>query len=191
MLVIELRCNNRNYGIANLALRRNVLTDCLHFLINAGKNPATWVQFNNYNEQARGECLKDYAILVNKDIDPPEALDFDTFREVSDYRAIKELRKFCTIKHSVIVAGMKKKFTCTAWLRLFEIAKPVIPEYVREFLASVYLDESITTLHQNCIWFQMGGVKHEMNMREFILAMGLYTEEEVNSWDFKDFYEYC
>ena len=28
-------------------------------------------------------------------------------------------------------------------------------------------------------------------MQEFILAMGLYTEEEVNSAEFKHFYKYC
>ena len=125
--------------------------------------------------------MRDHAILINKDIDTPEALDFETFKGVSNHRAIKELRKFCRVKHTAVVARTKKKFVCNAWLRIFEIAEPLIPEYVREFLASVYLDEGVTTLHQNCLWFQMGGVKHEMNMKEFILAMGFYTEKEVNS----------
>ena len=120
-----------------------------------------------------------------------EALDFDTFGEVSNRKAIKEFRKFCRIKHTAVVTGSKKKFTCNAWLRLFKIAEPITPEYVREFLESVYLDESITTLHINYFWFQLGGVRHEMNMRQFILTMGLYTEKEVGSGELRDFYEYC
>ena len=103
--------------------------------------------------------------MLNKDIDTPEALDFDTFKGVSNRKAIKELRKFCRVSHTAIVAGIKKKFVCNSWLKLFEIVEPVIPEYVREFLASYYLDEGITNLHQTCIWFQLGGVKHQMNMQ--------------------------
>ena len=96
-----------------------------------------------------------YALLLNKDIDTPEVLYFEIFKTVSNGRAIKELRKFCRVKHSG-----KKKFVCEAWLRLFEIAEPVIPEYVREFLASVYLEEAVLSLDQKCIWFQLGGVKY-------------------------------
>ena len=96
--------------------------------------------------------MRDYALFLNKDIDTPEALDFGNFESVSDGRANRELRRFCTVKHNG-----RKKFVCRAWWRLFQIAEPVIPEYVREFLASVYLEEGITTLHDNCIWFQLGG----------------------------------
>ena len=130
--------------------------------------------------------MRDYALLLNKDIDTPEALDFENFKSVSNGRGMKELRKFCRVKHTG-----KRKFVCEAWLRLFEIAEPVIPEYVREFLASIYLEEAITTLNDRCIWFQLGGDKYEMNMQELILAMGLYTKEEVNSSEFKHFYKYC
>ena len=57
--------------------------------------------------------------MLNKDIDTPEALDFDTLKGVRNRRAIKELRMFCRVSHTAVVAEIKKKFVCNAWLRLF------------------------------------------------------------------------
>ena len=37
----------------------------------------------------------------------------------------------------------------------------------------------------------MGGEKYTMSMRDFTIAMGLYTEEEVDSNDYKHFQKYC
>lgn len=133
------------------------------------------------------ECLKDYALHIKKEIDKPEALDFENFGVVSNRKATKELKKFWRVKYS----NTRGSFVSNAWLKMFAIAEPVIPEYVREFLASVYLDESATTLNQKFLWFQLGGVKQQMTMRQFILTMGLYTEKEVNSREFNKFYGQC
>ena len=46
--------------------------------------------------------VRDYASLINKDIDTPEALDFENFKEVSNRKAIKESKIFCSVKYTGI-----------------------------------------------------------------------------------------
>lgn len=65
----------------------------IHFSGDNDDNPAVWVQSIGYGEQARAKCLKDYTLLIQKEIDTLEALEFETFRSVSNRKAIKELKK--------------------------------------------------------------------------------------------------
>lgn len=153
------------------------------FSENNADNPATWFQFLKYNSTGRAECLKDFKALSKKEFDTPEALDFSAFDMVNNKKAAKEFRNFCRLK--------SYGFTCNAWFRMFEIVEPVIPEYVREFLASVDFSDDVVNLTDNCFYFQLGGMRYSLTMKEFILTLRLYTENEMNSTEFPKYYEYC
>ena len=69
--------------------------------------------------------------------------------------------------------------------------EPVVHEYVCEFLASVEFVEHVTTLTDNWLFFQLGGVQRSMSMSEFISAMGLYSRRQVESDIFQEYYNRC
>nr|GEU71477.1 hypothetical protein [Tanacetum cinerariifolium] len=61
-----------------------------------------------------------------------------------------------------------------------------------EFLSSFTFRDHIVDLDNvDTMIFQLGGVKRSMTMRHFILALGLYTPEEMGIALFKQFRESC
>ncbi|GJY87694.1 hypothetical protein Tco_0502322 [Tanacetum coccineum] len=79
-----------------------------------------------------------------------------------------------------------------AWNRLFRIQEPVIREYVLEFLSIFKFKYHVMELDiVDTMVFQLGGVKRSMTMRQFILALGLYTEEEMKNNLFEFFRDAC
>ncbi|GJV75244.1 hypothetical protein Tco_1506828 [Tanacetum coccineum] len=70
-------------------------------------------------------------------------------------------------------------FADFAWNRLFRIQKPVIHEYVLEFLSTIHFKDHVVELDVvDMVVFQLGGAKRSMTMREFSLPLGLNTAEE-------------
>ncbi|GJW78986.1 hypothetical protein Tco_0140668 [Tanacetum coccineum] len=79
-----------------------------------------------------------------------------------------------------------------AWNRLFRIQEPVIQEYVLKFLSSFKFRGHVMEIDiVDTMVFQLGGVKRSMSIRQFILALGLYTEEEMNNNMFEFFRDAC
>ena len=124
---------------------------------------------------------------MSKMIEVPEALGRDELERVNEGNAFRQLEDLCQIKFK----NNNGHFTCRAWMNVFSIHEPVIQEYVWEFLATVDFEEQVTSMTENCLFFQLGGVRREMNMRQFISAMGLYCREMVDSQVFQDYYSLC
>ncbi|GJT35100.1 hypothetical protein Tco_0925519 [Tanacetum coccineum] len=75
---------------------------------------------------------------------------------------------------------------------LFRIQEQVVKEYVIEFLSSFTFRDNIMDLDNvDTMVFQLGGEKRSMTMRQFIIALGLYTDEEMGNNLFEPFYESC
>nr|GEU66331.1 hypothetical protein [Tanacetum cinerariifolium] len=73
-------------------------------------------------------------------------------------------------------------FTSQAWRLLFEVRGPVVHELISEFFSTfrfgkVVLDRDTI----GALQFQLGGAKRHISWREFTLAMGLHTIEEMES----------
>ncbi|GJS94232.1 hypothetical protein Tco_0801200 [Tanacetum coccineum] len=82
-------------------------------------------------------------------------------------------------------AQVHSVFTSRAWRRLFEIRGPLVHELILEFFSMFRFGEVVLDLDTaRALQFQLGGVRHRMNWREFILGMGLYTTEEIESVGF-------
>ncbi|GKE88921.1 hypothetical protein Tco_1566396, partial [Tanacetum coccineum] len=71
-------------------------------------------------------------------------------------------------------------FTSRAWMRLFEIKGPLIHELILEFYSIFRFGQAILDLDTpGTLQFQLGRAMRRMIWREFILALGLYTDEEM------------
>nr|GEW27304.1 transcription factor MYB44-like [Tanacetum cinerariifolium] len=126
--------------------------------------------------------------LLKKEIEGPEALDFAEFSTMHEGRALQDLDQFCHVSYR----HEYRTFTSQAWKRLFRIQEPVIREYVLEFLSSFKFRDHVVELDIfDIMVFQLGGVKRSMTMRQFILALGLYTAEEMNNILFELFHDAC
>ncbi|GJZ35772.1 integrase, catalytic region, zinc finger, CCHC-type containing protein [Tanacetum coccineum] len=71
-------------------------------------------------------------------------------------------------------------FTSQAWSRVFETRRLLVRELILEFLSMLRFGEVLLDLDAlSTIQFQLGGAKRRMSWREFILALGLHTWEEM------------
>ena len=73
-------------------------------------------------------------------------------------------------------------FRSYVWERLFGIKEPLIRELMLEFFSTIHYRETDVELEtHDTLVFRMGGEPMQMSMREFVLAMGLHTEDEIQS----------
>ncbi|GJR50659.1 hypothetical protein Tco_1401180 [Tanacetum coccineum] len=76
-------------------------------------------------------------------------------------------------------------FTSRAWRRLFEVRGPLIFELIMEFFSTFRFSKAIIDIDtEGTLQFQLGGVRLRMSWRQFILALGLHTEEEMGTTGF-------
>ncbi|GJT97257.1 hypothetical protein Tco_1092775 [Tanacetum coccineum] len=151
-------------------------------------NLAEWLSFSNpnFSETSRNEFRANYIIYKNKEIESPEALDFADFGTIREGKTLREFDRFCQVSFRV----GSRTFTSQAWNRLFRIQEPIVREYVYEFLSSVKFRDHTSELElADTLVFQLGGVRRSMTLREFTLALGLYTNLEMNNNLFAAFRE--
>ncbi|GJU98697.1 hypothetical protein Tco_1327968 [Tanacetum coccineum] len=73
-------------------------------------------------------------------------------------------------------------FTSQAWRRLFDIRGPLVHELILEFLSTFRFGEGILDLDTpKALRFQLGGARHRLSWRQFIVALGLHMGEEMES----------
>ncbi|GJW43941.1 hypothetical protein Tco_0072740 [Tanacetum coccineum] len=73
-------------------------------------------------------------------------------------------------------------FTSRAWRWLFDITVPLVHELILEFFSKFWFGEEVTNLDTaGALQFQLGGARRRLSWRQFILALGLYTTEEMKT----------
>ncbi|GKB31211.1 hypothetical protein Tco_0870612 [Tanacetum coccineum] len=76
-------------------------------------------------------------------------------------------------------------FTSRAWRRLFDIRGPLVHDLILEFFGTFRFGEVVLDLDTTeVLQFQLGGVRRRMSWREFILALGLHSVEEMQTAGF-------
>ncbi|GJZ18381.1 retrovirus-related pol polyprotein from transposon TNT 1-94 [Tanacetum coccineum] len=71
-------------------------------------------------------------------------------------------------------------FTSRAWGRLFDTRGPLVLELILEFLSTLRFGVVLLDLDApDTIQFQLGGARRRLSWRQFILALGLHTGEEM------------
>ncbi|GJT55147.1 hypothetical protein Tco_0990201 [Tanacetum coccineum] len=74
-------------------------------------------------------------------------------------------------------------FTSRAWRRMLDIRGPLVHELILEFFGTFRFGQAILDLDTlGTLQFQLGGARRRMSWRQFILALGLHTEEEMHTW---------
>ncbi|GKA81123.1 hypothetical protein Tco_0787815 [Tanacetum coccineum] len=68
-------------------------------------------------------------------------------------------------------------FVSHAWRRSFGFRAPLVREFILEFLSMSDTEMGLDVADKLC--FQLGGVRRRMTWRQFILALGLHTEQEM------------
>ncbi|GJX53365.1 hypothetical protein Tco_0281734 [Tanacetum coccineum] len=77
-------------------------------------------------------------------------------------------------------------FTNRAWRRMFDIRGPLVHELILKFFSTFRFKHAILDL-DTCwtLQFQLGRVRRRMSWWEFIIALGLHTEEEMQTAGFE------
>ncbi|GJS38418.1 hypothetical protein Tco_0563461 [Tanacetum coccineum] len=76
-------------------------------------------------------------------------------------------------------------FTSRAWRRMLDIRGPLVHELILEFFSTFRFGQAILDLDTpGTLQFQLGGSSRRMSWRQFILALGLYMEEEIQKAGF-------
>ncbi|GJV52095.1 hypothetical protein Tco_1447836 [Tanacetum coccineum] len=93
-----------------------------------------------------------------------------------------EMRQDLAMRLRMVYIGGEGKqvFVIHAWRRLFGIRAPLVCEFILEFLNTCRMSDTEMGLDvADTLCFQLGGVKRRMTWRQFILALGLHTEQEM------------
>ncbi|GKB59563.1 hypothetical protein Tco_0915749 [Tanacetum coccineum] len=81
-------------------------------------------------------------------------------------------------------------FTSHAWRRLFKIRVPSVRQFILEFLSTCRMSDTEMGLDvADTLCFQLGGARCMMTWRQFILALGLHTEEEIAEARFEAYWQ--
>ncbi|GJY63938.1 hypothetical protein Tco_0465398 [Tanacetum coccineum] len=139
-----------------------------------------WIQFeiHDYTRECKKEYRAAYKVLMKKEIEVPEALNFSDFGTIYGERTLQELDEFCRVSFRYADRG----FYSQAWNKLFRIQESIIHEYVLEFLSTTKFKDHVVELDVNdTVTIQLGGILRRMTMRQFSLALGLYSTEEMNN----------
>ncbi|GJY54904.1 hypothetical protein Tco_0446568 [Tanacetum coccineum] len=73
-------------------------------------------------------------------------------------------------------------FTSRAWRRIFDIKGPLVHELILEFFSTFRFGEAILDLDTlGALQFQLGGARRRLSWRQFILALGLHTDKEMQT----------
>ncbi|GJY60645.1 retrovirus-related pol polyprotein from transposon opus [Tanacetum coccineum] len=76
-------------------------------------------------------------------------------------------------------------FTSRDWKRMFDIRGPLVHELILEFFSTFRFGQAILDLDTpGTLQFQLGRARRRMSWRQFILALGLHTEEEMQTTGF-------
>ncbi|GJS67177.1 hypothetical protein Tco_0681741 [Tanacetum coccineum] len=71
-------------------------------------------------------------------------------------------------------------FVIHAWRRLFGIRGPLVREFILDFLSTYRMnDTEMGLVVVDTLCFQLGGARRRMTWRQFILALGLHTKQEM------------
>ncbi|GJW77322.1 hypothetical protein Tco_0139004, partial [Tanacetum coccineum] len=80
-------------------------------------------------------------------------------------------------------------FTSHAWRILFETREPLVREFILKFLSTYRMSDTEMGLDvADTLCFQLGGVRRRMTWRQFILALGLHTDEEMAEASFRTYW---
>ncbi|GJS70190.1 hypothetical protein Tco_0703031 [Tanacetum coccineum] len=101
---------------------------------------------------------------------------------VLDFEGLtSEMRQDLVVRLRMVYSGEGQQvFVSHAWRRLFGICGPLVREFILEFLSTCRMSDTEMRLDvADTLCFHLGGARRRMTWRQFILALGLHTEQEM------------
>ncbi|KAJ9565672.1 hypothetical protein OSB04_001638 [Centaurea solstitialis] len=116
--------------------------------------------------------------LLPRQVLMPKRVDWDLLRSMSVENNIKAILE----KHAYDEDG-NEYYICHAWERVFDIAETLYRELIVEFVATFHFDaiKALGEFHQSCMTFRLGGVWRSLSLVDFALALGIYTQSDVDA----------
>ncbi|GJZ14723.1 hypothetical protein Tco_0550400 [Tanacetum coccineum] len=81
-------------------------------------------------------------------------------------------------------------FVSHAWRRLFRIRAPLVQEFILEFFSTCRIMDEMRLDAASILCFQLRGATCSMTWRQFILALGLLTVEEMTEDGFRAYWDF-
>ncbi|KAJ9538009.1 hypothetical protein OSB04_030742 [Centaurea solstitialis] len=136
----------------------------------------------NLNAPKREEYRDTVNRLLARQVLIPRRVDWDLLRSMSVENNIKAILE----KHAYD-EDSTEYYICHAWERVFDIAETLYRELIVEFVATFRFEaiKALEEFHQSCMTFRLGGVWRSLSLVDFAVALGIYTQEEVDvpdSW---------
>nr|GEV24442.1 hypothetical protein [Tanacetum cinerariifolium] len=85
------------------------------------------------------------------------------------------------MKLEYIYEGDGDLFVDYSWERALLIDNEIYPKWVLEFFSTLYFDKDVdrnNSMKEKCIWFRLCGHEHILTLPEFVVVLGLFTEDE-------------
>ncbi|GKE22192.1 hypothetical protein Tco_1433704 [Tanacetum coccineum] len=138
------------------------------------RHPWLMYQVKGYGEDIVHSYEQRLETIWGRSVNQVHVLDFASLTEGMRQTLGDQLR--------MVYTGYEghELFTSHAWRRLFEIRAPLVREFFLEFLSTCRMSDTEMGLDvDDTLCFQLGGVRRRMTWRQFILALGLHSEEEM------------
>ncbi|GKF54158.1 hypothetical protein Tco_0161068, partial [Tanacetum coccineum] len=117
--------------------------------------------------------------IYSREIHKAQVVDFQGMPELMRDVLFARMRMEHHDDASVVI------FTSQAYGRLFDTRGPLVRELILEFLSMLRFGEVLLDLDApSTIQFQLGRARRRLRWRQFILALGLHTGEEMESLGF-------
>ncbi|KAJ9542672.1 hypothetical protein OSB04_029178 [Centaurea solstitialis] len=116
--------------------------------------------------------------LLPRQVLMPKRVDWNLLRSMGVENDIKAFLE----KHAYDEDG-NEYYICHAWERVFDIAETLYRELIVEFVATFRFDaiKALEEFHQSCMTFRLGGVWRSLSLVNFALALGIYTQSDVDA----------
>ncbi|KAJ9556682.1 hypothetical protein OSB04_011296 [Centaurea solstitialis] len=122
--------------------------------------------------------------LLPRQILMPKRVDWDLLRSMGVENNIKVILE----KHTYDEDG-NEYYICHAWERVFDIAETFYQELIVEFVATFRFDaiKGLGEFRQSCMTFRLGGVWRSLSLVDFALALGIYTQLDIDAPGFEEY----
>ncbi|KAJ9546654.1 hypothetical protein OSB04_019197 [Centaurea solstitialis] len=122
--------------------------------------------------------------LLPRQILMPKRVDWDLLGSMGVENDIKAILE----KHAYDEDG-NEYYICHAWERVFDIAETLYRELIVEFVATFHFEaiKALREFHQTCMTFRLGGVWRSLSLVDFALALGIYTQSDVDAPGFEEY----
>ncbi|GJX96412.1 hypothetical protein Tco_0352210 [Tanacetum coccineum] len=134
-----------------------------------------WLHYQvvGYTEDIVHDFEQRLETIFGRQVNRVHILDFEGLTLDIRHDLVKRMRMVYTRDDG------QEVFVSHTWRRLFGIQAPLVQEFILEFFSTCMIGDEMGLDVAGTLCFQLGGARCSMTWRQFILALGLHTAEEM------------